>query len=158
MPVLWTTTYLGDALDALRALHFATWLTKTVPKADDRFIAVHVLEPDHLRAALKYSHMDEVLAAARDAGHRILEHEAPGERIRELEIIQGVSADEGLVAALTRHDADALMVGRIARRSEMALVRLGRVARQPRAALPVPVVVVPPDIEPRASGAGPSSR
>lgn len=137
------------------ALHFATWLTKTVPKADDRFIAVHVLEPDHLRAALKYSHMDEVLAAARDAGHRILEREAPGERIRELEIIEGVSADEGLVAALTRHDADALVVGRIAERSEIALVRLGRVARRLVRQLPVPVVVVPPDVEAADLGSGP---
>src|SRR4029450_10444023 len=112
------------------ALHFATWLTKTVPKADDRFIAVHVLEPEHLRAALRVSHLDEVLAAARDAGKRILEREAPGERIRELEIVEGQEADEGLVAAVARHGADALVIGRIAGRSESALVRLGRVARR----------------------------
>jgi nucleotide-binding universal stress UspA family protein len=137
------------------ALHFATWLTKTAPKGDERFIAVHVLEPEHLRAALKYQHMDEVLASARDAGHRILEHEAPVERVRELEIVQADSADEGLAAALARHDADALIVGRIAGRSETALVRLGRVARQLVRRLPAPVVVVPPDIAAADLGSGP---
>jgi nucleotide-binding universal stress UspA family protein len=137
------------------ALHFATWLTKTVPKADERFIAVHVLEPEHLRAALKYSHMDQVLAAARETGQRILEREAPGERIRELEIIEGVEAAEALVGALSRHDADALVVGRIAGRSDVAFVRLGRVARRLVRQLPAPVVVVPPDVEAADLGSGP---
>jgi nucleotide-binding universal stress UspA family protein len=137
------------------ALHFATWLTKTVPKADDRFIAVHVLEPEHLRAALKYSHLDDVLAAARDAGTRILEREAPGERIRELEIVDGLEADEGLAAAVAQHGADALVIGRIAGRSEVALVRLGRVARHLVRRLPAPVIVVPPDIEAADLESGP---
>lgn len=137
------------------ALHFATWLTKTVPKAEERFIAVHVLEPEHLRAALKFQHMDEVLAAARETGHKMLEREAPGERVHELEVVAASSADEGLVEALARHDADALIVGRIAGRSESALVRLGRVARRLLRRLPAPVVVVPPDVETAGLGSGP---
>lgn len=137
------------------ALHFATWLTKTVPKAEERFIAIHVLEPEHLRAALRVQHMDEVLAAARDAGHRLLEREAPGHRVQELEVVEARSADEGLVEALARHDADAVIVGRIAGRTESALFRLGRVARRLLRRLPAPVVVVPPDVETAGLGNGP---
>ncbi|WP_242360962.1 MULTISPECIES: universal stress protein [Anaeromyxobacter] len=137
------------------ALHFATWLTKTVPKSDERFIAVHVLEPEHLRAALKYHHLDELIAAARESGRRTLEREGAGERVQELEILEGMGADDGLIEALARHDADALLVGRIAGRSEAALVRLGRVARRLLRRLPAPVVVVPPDLETADIGGGP---
>jgi nucleotide-binding universal stress UspA family protein len=136
------------------ALHFASWLDRTTGGADE-FAAVHVLEPEHLRAALKYGHMDEVVAAARASGEQILAREAAGSRVRELEILSGVEAPDGLAEALSRRQADALVVGRIAATSDVTPFRLGRVARRLVGAPPAPVVVVPPDLAGPDFGAGP---
>jgi nucleotide-binding universal stress UspA family protein len=133
------------------ALRFAVWLARSAPGAES-FVAVHVLEEEHLRAALKVHHLDEVTAAARAGAASALA--GAGVPEATVEVVQALTAEEGLTAALARHGAGALVVGRIARRDEARLVRLGRVARRLLRALPAPVLVVPPDFTP-AEAEGP---
>jgi nucleotide-binding universal stress UspA family protein len=138
------------------ALHFASWLADaTAPRDPDTFVAVHVLEGEHLRAVLRTHHLDEVAAAARAQVTRTLEAEGPGGRVRELDVRQAPHADEGLAAARAAHDAGGMVIGRIARREEQRILRLGRVARRLLRAQPCPLVVVPPDVGPAQLGDGP---
>jgi nucleotide-binding universal stress UspA family protein len=138
------------------ALHFASWLgAATAPREPDQFIAVHVLEEDHLLAALKTQHLTEVEAAARAEVRRTLDQEDPEGRIREIAVVQSTVADEGLRAERAARHADGMVVGRIARREERRIFRLGRVARRLLHDPGCPLVVVPPDLEPRAIGTGP---
>jgi nucleotide-binding universal stress UspA family protein len=138
------------------AVHFASWLAgATAPRGADGFVAVHVLEQEHLRAALRTHHLDELLASARAAVVRTLEAEGAAGAVGDLDVVQAATADEGLAAARVARDAGAVVLGRRARRDEDRLVRLGRVARRLLRAPPCPLVVVPPDLGPADLGDGP---
>jgi nucleotide-binding universal stress UspA family protein len=141
---------------SLGALHFASWLgDATAPREPDTFVAVHVLEQEHLRAALKTRHLDEIEAAASTEARRTLDREDPGGRVTEVEIVQAVGADQGLLTTRAERKADGIIVGRIAQREERRLVRLGRVARRLLRDPGKPLLVVPPDLGPAAIGTGP---
>lgn len=65
------------------------------------------------------------------------------------------SSEEGLGTLATTRGADGIVIGRAAATDAHALVRLGRVARRLLRALPVPVMVVPPETTLRDVGPGP---
>lgn len=137
------------------ALQFATWIVANAVAPGARFVPVHVLEEEHLRAVLRYHHLDEVVAGAREEAKRTLERHGRTEWIDDLQIVQALRAEESLEFARASARAEAILIGRAAGRSERRFVRLGRVARRLLRALPSPVVVVPPDLEARDVGPGP---
>jgi nucleotide-binding universal stress UspA family protein len=132
------------------ALRFAAWLAD---QGGDRLVALHVLEEDHLLAALHYHHLDEVQSLARKAADAAIDEAGARGSIASLEVLEGAHAEETLVAARTYHHCDGIIIGRNAPREGVRPVRLGRVARRVLRALPSPVFVVPPDL--RTIGAGP---
>lgn len=144
------------------ALGYARWLAGVLPPGKDRFVGVHVLEEDELRQLLRYHHLEEVEKNAVAAAERVVASVGAEVALAERRVICGRSAEQTLAelaeppaagssAALVR----ALVIGRQARRGEKRVVRLGRVARRLLRALPVPVVVVPPDLQPGDVGDGP---
>jgi nucleotide-binding universal stress UspA family protein len=135
------------------ALRFAGWLASAAP--GESFVAVHVLEEELLRTALRTRHLDEVVAAAGQAAREALEGEPSVAAAARLEVTRGVVAAETLDEARLAHAADGIVVGRAAGSTEWRLVRLGRTARRLVRALRAPVVVVPPDLAPEQVGAGP---
>jgi nucleotide-binding universal stress UspA family protein len=138
------------------ALQLAKWLAAaTADRGADQFVAVHVLAEDHLRAALQLHHLDEVVEGARAAAQRSLEEAACTGVVDGVEVVQALTAHEGLEEARARHAADGLLVGRAAESHGTHLVRLGRVARRLLRHLPSPVVVAPPDLEAARLGTGP---
>lgn len=137
------------------ALHFARWLAAASRRRDETFVGVHVLAQDHLAAVLRYSHMDEIrdgaLASARAA---VLATGMEG-LLGEPRIVVGTVADEVLPDTVREVGATALLIGRMAKRGESPVVRLGRVARRLVRSLEVPVIVVPPDLTAPQIGDGP---
>lgn len=138
------------------ALHFANWLAATKRAGEEeQFVGVHVLEGEHLRYELRLHHLDEVIGSARRSARDVLEVEGVARLIREVEVLQGLYADEGLEAAREHHAAESIIVGRAARRGTRPLVRLGPVARRMLRRLRSPVVIVPPDVREQDIGPGP---
>jgi nucleotide-binding universal stress UspA family protein len=131
------------------ALRFAGWMAE---HGGDRLIALHVLEEDQLLVTLRWHHLDEVLAGARKAAEAAL---AKAGVNASLEVLEGKSAEDTLVAARTYHHCDGIVIGRNAPRDGARAVRLGRVARRLLRALPSPVMVVPPDLTDAQIGKGP---
>jgi nucleotide-binding universal stress UspA family protein len=125
------------------ALAFATWLRATL--GPDDVEAVHVVAA-HDDPAVR----DARRAAARAAlaaryGADALAHTFSRVQVREA---AGVVAGLGGVADFAR----ALVIGRRARSGERALVHLGSVARRLLRGLPLPTVVVPPELDATALG------
>lgn len=138
------------------ALSFVRWLALHSRAADgEHFVGIHVLEEEHLRVVLRYHHLDEVVESARAGAAEALERAGATAQVRELQVLQGLTADEALEGARASLQADAILVGRMGRREGHQLVRLGRVARHLLHRATSPVVVVPPDLELRDVGAGP---
>lgn len=137
------------------ALRFANWLAQRRRDTDgERFVGVHVLEPDHLRSELRFRHLDEVVEGAARAAGEVLEREGASERVREVLVVEGARADDGLVEVCDRWNARAVIIGRMAERQSHRLVRLGPVARRMVGGAPVPVIVVPPDMREEDFGDG----
>lgn len=138
------------------AVRFATWLSKN-SKAEEgeSLVGVHVLEEEHLRVVLRYHHLDEVTEGALASAKGVLSTAGAGDVIQDVFVVRGVGADQSLAAARVYHHADAIVVGRQAKRDSNRVVRLGRVARRLLRALPSPVVVVPPDVTEDDLGDGP---
>ncbi|HWB76647.1 MAG TPA: universal stress protein [Nannocystaceae bacterium] len=132
------------------ALQFAAWMAQ---QGGDRLIALHVLEEDYLLSALRYHHLDEVQALARKAAEAAVDRAGARTAIASIEVLEGQTAEDSLVAARTYHRCDGIVIGRNAPRDGARIVRLGRVARRVLRALPSPVFVVPPDLG--QIGAGP---
>lgn len=96
------------------------------------------------------------LAAAEDL--RVTVREAVAERyahlgiapLEQVEVEVVPRAEDGLLSAAAT--AEGLVIGRAAPRGERPRVRLGSVARRVLRALPVPVIVVPPDLVAVAPG------
>ncbi len=136
------------------AVRFAGWLAASSrAPGGEEVVGVHVLEEDHLRVVLRFHHLDEVTASAQEAARRTLSD--AGVAARVVRVTRGRCADEGLEDARRELRADAVVVGRMARREGHSLVRLGRVARELLRTLASPVVVVPPDLEATQIGDGP---
>ena len=128
------------------AINFASHLVRAAKTtAREQLVGIHVLEEDHLRAALRYHHLDELVKAAQEATEHVLEHAKGDDCFEEIRIVQGGRAEKSLAAARVYHNAHGLIVGRYAQRDSRSLLRLGRVARRLLRSLTSPVVVVPPD-------------
>lgn len=128
------------------AIQFAAHLVRhSKAESAEELVGVHVLEEDHLRAALRYHHLDELVKAAEEAAEHVLEHAHGDDCFREIRIVEGGKAEKSLAAARVYHNAHGLIVGRYAQRESHSLLRLGRVARRLLRASSAPVVVVPPD-------------
>jgi nucleotide-binding universal stress UspA family protein len=147
------------------ALIFGDWLVKTTAArasgdastrpSGDALVGIHVLEEDHLRVALRYHHLDELLANAVGLAERVIEQTGTASSLKQFHVIQGLHAEESLEAARVFHHADGHLVGRQAKEDGRGLIRLGRVARRLLRSLPAPVIVVPPDWQVAHLGTGP---
>lgn len=135
------------------ALNFAAWVASRAE--GQSVLPVHVLEEEHLHYVLRYRHLDAVMADARAAADAAVSSEGAGGRVGGVRVVQGLRADEVLAEACLAEGAAALVVGRLAKTTGRPLVRLGRVARRLVRRLPVPIVVVPPDLREADIGAGP---
>lgn len=136
------------------ALQFVRWLAGK--SGGERFVGVHVLEEEHLEIALRYHHLDEVLASARDGAEKELRAEGADALVRDVQVIQALDAAEALRDAVTSQGADGLVMGRAAPGGAgVRIVRLGRVARRVLRGATMPVTVVPPDVRADALGDGP---
>jgi nucleotide-binding universal stress UspA family protein len=134
------------------AMNYAAWLAERAGEdSPERLVGVHVIEDDHMQAALRYHHYDEVMKAAREATDMCLHKAGLTDAFDEVHVVQGKSAEASLEAARTYHHADGVIIGRYAKSDSIALRRLGRVARRVLRKLGSPVVVVPPDWEKPAS-------
>jgi nucleotide-binding universal stress UspA family protein len=132
------------------ALWFADWLARA--GTAERFVPVHVLERGHLLLLLRHRHLDEVLADTRAAAERAIAAQGCATRFPDVRIVQADRAEEALARASGAESADALIIGRIAKRGSHPLVRLGRVARRLVRHLPAVVVITPPDLVDVGSG------
>src|SRR5919201_6001396 len=113
------------------AVRFAKWLRSAARATPpEGFVAVHVLEEQHLFTVLRYHHLSEVIDGARSAARAVIDAAQAGEAIRELEIIQGKEPDEMLEATRATRGASGIVIGRTARSESHSFVRLGRVARR----------------------------
>lgn len=136
-------------------MRWAAWLTQTSRAEGERLIGVHVVEDDHLRVALRYHHLQEVLDAARGAVDAQLESSQVQSRFEAVHVQQGGRAEEALAVSVAYHHADVLVIGRQAAKDGHGITRLGRVARRLLRILPVPTIVVPPDLAPPRDEAAP---
>lgn len=132
------------------AMHWAAALSRR-SAADEHLLGIHVLEEAHLRVALRYHHLRELLETAEQAVRNTAIAIDP-DAWDELHVLQGGTAERSLGDAAILHDADGIVVGRLAPREGAAVTRLGRVARRTLRELVRPVVVVPPDLETIAGG------
>jgi nucleotide-binding universal stress UspA family protein len=122
------------------ALRFAAAFARASAAPDgERFVPVHVLDAEHLRAVLRVKHLDEVVDAERELARRMVREEAASASFADVQVVQALREEEGLAAARERHGADGVIVAR----DDGRLVRLGRVARRLLGSAPCPVVIVP---------------
>lgn len=138
------------------AVKTAAWLRAHLRADPSReppeFVGVHVVD-ERFRESAK------VMGALRRAGEEALARAAAldGDAglFSSLEVIMAPSPEDGLQQAAAEFGADAMILGRIAPRGGHELVRLGSVARRMLRRLPVPILMVPPDLERIAIAAGP---
>jgi len=135
------------------ALAFAKGLRDQVNDRESHDVTcVHVVEASTLLRHESVVEMEDEITA-----HARREMEAAGVRPEERNprIVFGLPADTGLVEVAQDIGADAIIVGRRAGAYESRVVRLGRVARRLLRKLPVPTVIVPPDVRANGLGRGP---
>jgi nucleotide-binding universal stress UspA family protein len=138
------------------AIKFAAWLSRTsTAEPGEHLVGIHVLEEAHLRAALRYHHLQELIDGACESAEQVVARVGAEDRVQEIHIVQGGTAERSLEAARIYHHADAIIIGRYAKREGRSLLRLGRVARRILRRLAMPVVVVPPDHDPAKDHHGP---
>ena len=136
------------------ALAYARFMHDTAPQ--DRFVAIHVVTPEHLMAALRYHHLDEVMKAARDAAHKVVEEAGCAQVCSEVRVVKGsAAAHRSLLEIAAEEGADGILVGRQATREGHQIVRLGTVTRRLLRETDRAVCVVPPDLELASVGTGP---
>jgi nucleotide-binding universal stress UspA family protein len=138
------------------AIHFGVWLAKRMHETPQQsLIGVHVVEQESTFPILRYHAEEEVQMGATTAAKRAVEEAMAGDWMGEPHVVLGATADERLAAALPLYQADGLIVGRQAKAGQDLIQRLGRVARRLLRKLPVPVIVVPPDLLESSVGDGP---
>jgi nucleotide-binding universal stress UspA family protein len=137
------------------AVRFARWLADTAgARWTDDFVGVHVLDADHLAYVLRSRHLDEVVDEARAAAEEEVARASSGLAPPRVDVVQALTIADGLESARERHQADGVVVARVARSESHHLLRLGDVGRKLLTRLSSPVVVVPPAFAPAAAGAG----
>ena len=133
------------------ALEMSAWLHDRSDTSAD-FTALHVVE-QHSRSSVRDDVLDQLVGSAEAALARTSAAPAGGSPFAATRIVVADAAEDALADAAA--SADALVVGRIAPREGLATRRLGRVARRLVRRLPVPVMIVPPDLVRSAIGSGP---
>jgi nucleotide-binding universal stress UspA family protein len=136
------------------AIRYAAWFSRT-SSTEEHLIGLHVLEEAQLQAALRYHHLEELRKGAKEAAETVLERVGAADKLTDLHIVEGTTAENDLESARQYHRADGIIVGRQAKREGRHVLRLGRVARRILRMLPSPVIVVPPDLETDQIGDGP---
>jgi nucleotide-binding universal stress UspA family protein len=121
----------------------------------DELRVVHVVEQVD-RAMLDAAKVEgEGVALVRQAALGLAEKAGMGLREDQLTVVgQGDPADV-LAARAAEEGVRGLVIGRLVPRGQERLIRLGSVARRLLHALPAPLVVVPPDLDPAEVGHGP---
>jgi len=138
------------------AVRFASWIAHAGSPPDDlELVGVHVIEREQLAPIFRLQSPDEVGRRAQQALERELDEAALREFFAVRRIALGAHAHEVLENEAAREHADAIVVGRQMARDANARIRLGTNARRLLRALPVPVIVVPPDYAKVPFGAGP---
>jgi nucleotide-binding universal stress UspA family protein len=115
-------------------------------------VGLHVLE-QHVRSSVRDDVIDALVAAADARLHLVTGSLSKGARLSAARVVVADVAEDAL--ARVAASVDALIVGRIAPREGLSLVRLGRVARHLLHRAPVPVMVVPSDLLQGTIGSGP---
>lgn len=133
------------------AVRMAAWLRENRhAEPPPEFVAVHVLD-ERIREAAT---MRDVEAQARRALSSAIDRSGVEDPFTDVCVVLAPSVETGLARAVVGPRVDGLVIGRIAPRMGRSLVRLGSVARKVLRSLPVPVLVVPPDLAERDVGAG----
>jgi nucleotide-binding universal stress UspA family protein len=127
------------------ALRFASWLRRRAP--EERSCGVHVLTPHPLRQSLANKTEEEFRLWVHGLAQECVDQAGVAEQLDGVVLVEGETAEEGLLAALAAERGKALIIGRKAASGAESFVRLGRVARRLLRQMPAPIVVVPPDLE-----------
>lgn len=123
------------------ALAFARGLAEHVSAA--RFVGVHVMEVHPAAVSTPTPEAEAMLEAATTTARGI----AGAGVMADVRVLLATSAEDGLEAAVEQLGVRAMIIGRLASSAGASgMVRLGRVARHFVRRLPVPVLVVPPDL------------
>jgi nucleotide-binding universal stress UspA family protein len=129
------------------ALRFASWLSRH--GKDLRIDALHVMEGiDRSRAA-------ELHDAAQAASERAAERAEAAAAFDELLVVGGEEPEAEIERVCTERKLDAIVVCREGASTDAPSERLGRVSRRLLRRLPVPVVVVRPELTPEDIHGGP---
>jgi len=126
------------------ALRFASWLRRSAPA--ERSSGVHVLTPHPLRQSLANKSEEEFRLWVHGLAQECVDEAGVGEELDGVVLVEGESAEEGLLSALAAGRGEGLIIGRKAASGAESFVRLGRVARRLLRRMPAPIVVVPPDL------------
>jgi nucleotide-binding universal stress UspA family protein len=138
------------------AVRFASWIAHAgSPPGELELVGIHVIEREQLAPIFRLQTPDEVGRRAQQALERELDTAALRELFAVQRIALGARAHEVLAHEAARENASAIVVGRHAAKDSTARIRLGANARRLLRALPVPVIVVPPDYAKLSFGAGP---
>lgn len=138
------------------AVRFASWIAHAgSPAGDPQLVGVHVIEREQLAPIFRLQSPDEVRRRAEQALQRELDDASLHELFAAQRVALGARAHEVLEDEAAREHADAIVVGRRVAKDATARVRLGINARRLLRALPIPVIVVPPDYAKLSFGAGP---
>jgi nucleotide-binding universal stress UspA family protein len=131
--------------DSQGALEFVAWLKAREAVGQGDVPGLCILEE-----AAFFTIRGEARTGVEEGVRKVLMGFADDSRARdalgELDARIAPSVHKALSALALEHDA-VLVVGRQARRGEAGLVRLGKTARRLLRHLPVPVTVVPPDLQ-----------
>lgn len=138
-------------------LQFASWLSRfSTGEGGEEIVAGHVLPAKaQIDQFMSSEELERLHPRAKQACKAAIERAEASAAITSLELVESEHIEEALGALAKGEGADALVIGRRARRGEDRLSRLGRVARRVLRQLPAPVVVVPPDFDAREPRDGP---
>ena len=118
------------------------------------YLAVHVVEP-HLERVASDELRDQMRRGARQSLEAAIQRVGlPPERT-EMVVGHGAAPDEVLAEIALQRGVDAIVVARRARHSDHRFVRLGTTPRRLLRRLPMPVIVVSPELEVEGLGRGP---
>lgn len=131
------------------ALQMAAWLSTQPSREHVELVAVHVIDT---RLLSPVGGSWPLCTAAERALHDVIARSGLSTIIADARVITAATVEDGLAEAAAPFDG--LLIGRAAPRQGHAWVRLGSVARRMLRRLPVPVMVVPPDLSAGEVGGG----
>jgi nucleotide-binding universal stress UspA family protein len=138
------------------ATRFAVWLRGQAGDHECEIRGLHVIEHDDMMFLLRRRHLGEVLERAKAAVLAAVEASGVDpDTMPAPEVSPGMTAERSLEESAKIHGASGIIVGRQGGAAGDSIVRLGRVARRLVRTLPVPVIVVPPDLVAADLGPGP---